>query len=123
MWRLLAESARYNVFLDRKSVGVTVSKPPVQSRQVRQLYRACDVRCSRAADDERDVAGKLTPQCPNLSSAPGALRLDAAQRHGGNRNFSGKRSDLLDRSIDAEYQRSPLGEREHQCGHLESETM
>jgi hypothetical protein len=69
------------------------------------------------------MAGKPAPECPNLSSAPGVLGLHAAQRHDGNWNFLGKRSYLVDRRVDAEYQWPPIGKGEDQCGHLQSETM
>lgn len=47
---------------------------------------------------------KLAPEGPNLGGAPGAPRFDAAQRNGGDWNFPGKRGDLFERGIDAEYQ-------------------
>jgi hypothetical protein len=83
MWRLLAESARYDVFWIVKSVENAVAEPPVQSRQVRQVHRARYFRCARTTDEEWDPAGKPAPKCPDLSSAPGVLRHHAAERHDG----------------------------------------
>ena len=117
-----SRSARHT-FPISESAELAVLKPSIQRRQITQNHRACYIGCARAAQNQRDVAGKLAPECTNVSRAPGALGFHAAQRHDSELNFPGQGGDLLDRGVDAEDQRLPIGESEHQSGHLEPETM
>ena len=98
----------------RTQLGSAISKPPVKGYQIgKQHDTAPWGRGSGTTDDKRHVCGKSPAQRQDLSNSLGSGRFDTAEGHGGGGHLSCESSNLLDRGVDAEYQRTPPGQGKH----------